>query len=125
MPRVKKPVDADEDGPVLKKLKKKARPAGRKTGWEWRSPCGQFGIIEITTEVGTPTFYNAYILSPNSMELTKVEAPGQRKSYVVFFGKVCFCGCESFKRSPLREKDGQQECKHVKALQAMREAGRL
>lgn len=103
----------------------RAQPVGRKTGWEWRSPCGQFGVIEIATEESKPAFYMAVLISPNCVELSKVEHPCRRMSYSVFIGKYHFCGCESFRRSVPEEGTGQQTCKHIRALLEMREAGRL
>lgn len=123
MPRIKKP-NAKTVKTAKTSKPAKVKPVGRRTGWEWRSPCGQYGVIEITADSGDTKFYLTTVLSPNCVEMSYTDSPGKKITYTVFFGKTHFCGCETFRYSPT-DVTGQQTCKHIKALTAMREAGRL
>jgi hypothetical protein len=96
-----------------------AAPPARRVSIRWAN--GAFAILSIANG-GAPADYLAERIMPRVHRLTKLE-PGRQTSYTVFLanpldkGQTSSCSCEG------NRKHGH--CKHVEAIVALRESGRL
>jgi len=86
--------------------------------WKWRSTCGQYGILRISTG-GTAIDYVMERHSPFCYRLRYADGPGSWTEYSVQLGTGQRCGCASYRTNSRGELGAT--CKHIRALMALRE----
>lgn len=89
---------------------------GRGIRWVWRSRCGTFGVIHITTKEGSWDYFIQFFVG--YYELSKIEPlMGLQPKYKVVLPVVEGCTCMGYKT--------HKHCKHVLGLACLREKNKL
>lgn len=82
--------------------------------WAWRHSSKVFGVLEICN--GDFSYYLVEQLAEILFRFTKLQA-NHSITYNVFVGKTPYCGCDGWKH--------RQQCRHVSALLALKQQGKL